>query len=233
VSRSAHAIPIGTPLVALALFLAAAECAHAGREETSWDHLPDIAAISFSAANVGFATDTARHFVLDRKAETFREVTDEEFGALFQGAVGPNAAQSLDPHAHPESKRLSTSSDHVVRVLDAHCGEGETKNELTIDGARMSSHVPDCTSISAAEIVGEHLWLGTREDGCYGEYPAHGIVVQRLAGGELVGKLDRKSGLTGDLVRVIRKDTHADSIWVATELGIDEVSKGLEVRRSF
>jgi hypothetical protein len=104
---------------------------------------------------------------------------------------------------------------------------------LWIDADPLKDQVDPCISVSCAEIVGNNLWLGTRYDGEYGEYPANGIVVQTLDNAQLVKKLSTAHGLTGDLIRVIRLDPFDNTIWVATNEGINVVSQDFRVLQTF
>ncbi|HNT98043.1 MAG TPA: hypothetical protein PKK31_07250 [Elusimicrobiales bacterium] len=129
---------------------------------------------------------------------------------------------------------LPVSDGTVLETGDAYCSEGQDqKHWLKRAGKPLKDQVRPCASISAAEIEGGALWLGTRRDGECGEWPADGIVVQSLGDGSLVRNISRKEGLSGDLVRAIRADPFAARVWAATHLGISELSADGEVLSSW
>jgi len=198
----------------LAAFMAvvSAPPCFAGREMEPWDTLPGITQIIFSPSVVGFIDKDGRRFIMEREGRSFHEVSTQTFaGLLKQKTV---------------RSRLETSDGRVLSTRDANCSaEGDNSpHTLLLDGAAIKDQCAPCSSIISAEIADESLWLGTRFDGEYGEYPAEGIVVQALDNGALKARLSTKNGLTGNLVRVIRLDPFTGSLWAGTNAGINEIS---------
>ena len=228
------------PGAILAVLLFFAVTSFAGREPEEWDDLPRVDSISFSVTAVGLATPDDRHFVLDRLSNSIQEVPADEFAKRFAGDAGIKAVVEVKRHDEDglqPTAILRTSSSKVVTTQDAYCDEGvDSKHALWIDGAPVTDHVEPCTSVSSAEIVGANLWLGTRSDGEYGEYPGEGIVVQSLDDGQVVKTLSTEQGLTegltGNLIRVIRLDPFGKTVWVATNEGINEVDQNFRIVRT-
>lgn len=227
---------LGTGLGAVCLcsvLLALPLVASGGRIPEEWDDLPQVDSISFSKALVGLTTASGEYFVLDRGTNKLRALDKNQFLQNLGGAIGPRAAEVRKETGIASLVALKTSSGQELTTQNAYCSEGEdSQHRLWLDGALVKDHVDPCLSISAAEIIGDQLWLGTRADGEYGDYPAEGVVVQSLGKGRLIRKLDTKQGLTGDLVRVIRLDPFSDTVWVASERGVNEITRGFQISRS-
>ncbi|HYK90378.1 MAG TPA: hypothetical protein VE398_16505 [Acidobacteriota bacterium] len=100
------------------------------------------------------------------------------------------------------------------------------------NGKPLKDFVEPCYSISAVEQIGSQLWLGTRSDGEYGDYPAEGIVIQSLDGERKIGQISSRDGLTGDLVRAIRRSPIDSLIWVATNQGVNAIASNLKIEKS-
>lgn len=174
-------------LAAAVLFLSAT-ASLAGREPEEWDDLPDVEAISFSANAVGLAMAGGEYYLVDRSTDRVRELSRQEFEQAFAGAVGSPVAEVKEETGIGSTVLLRTSGAREFTARDAYCSEGEDiQHALFMDGAVVKDQVGPCVSISCAEIVAGNLWLGTRYDGEYGEYPANGIVVQSLDGGHWSG----------------------------------------------
>jgi hypothetical protein len=183
----------------------------------------------FSSDAVGFVSADQRYFALDRASLRFEPVDARAFWERFPPArYQPAEAQTAGGVGGWVLLRASNGREFTT--TNAYCGEGEAiHHELKDRSQPISDHIAPCDSVSAVEIVGDQLWLGTRRDGEYGDYPAVGVVIQSLRSGSLVKTLGSEEGLAGNLVRVVRRDTHGGNVWVATERGFSEVDKRLEV----
>ncbi|KAF0127764.1 MAG: hypothetical protein FD189_310 [Elusimicrobia bacterium] len=213
----------------LILLLVAGPSAHAGREATDWDVLPDFNEINFTTASVGFADPGGVYFVFDREARAFSRVPEKEYRRLMPVSAGPARKAGADG-----AVLLQASDGTVLEAGDAYCSEGvDQKHWLKLGGEPLKDHVRPCVSVSAAEMTDGRLWLGTRGDGEYGERPASGIVVQSAADGSLIKTISDKEGLSGNLVRVIRADPFSRRVWSATHLGLSELSAAGEVLSSW
>lgn len=220
-------------LAAAWILLALSANAFAGRIPEEWDDLPQVDSISFSRTSVALTTASGQYFLLDRASNELRQLDQARFAQAWRKPPGPRAAEVEQETGVGSIVALNTSSGRVYRTKNAYCSEGEEmKHGLWLGDAPVADRVDPCVSISAAEIVDNQLWLGTRYDGEYGDFPANGIVVQALETGGRIAQLGTEQGLTGDLIRAIRSDPFRRTIWVTTERGINEVDRGFRVLRS-
>lgn len=198
-----------------ALCLFAPPC-FAGMEAELWDTLPALTQINFSSAAVEFGAADGRQFVLTRADRSFH-------GASQQVSSGQQAQAT--------AAGFITSDGRKVTTKDPNCSaEGDNSpHTLALDGLPIKDQCKPCSTISAAETTNDMLWLGTRFDGEYGASPAEGIVVQSLKDGVLVAKLSRENGLTGNLVRLIRKDPFTGNLWAVSNAGINEISPDAKI----
>ena len=217
-------------LFLLTVLLGLSNPGHAGREPEDWDTLPQMADISFSSTSVGFSSYAQKYFILERNSGKFQEVGKNSFSREFPESDKMKPAETIQEKGINSMVRLRASNGKEFKTENAYCSEGENgHHKLWRNDEMISDQVNPCASISAIEIVRDQLWLGTRYDGEYGDYPAQGIVIQSLGNGELIRALDSKNGLTGNLIRVIRLDPHRDHVWVATEKGLNEITPDLEI----
>jgi len=211
--------------LAAAAVLCLSGALHAGREPESWDVLPDINGIYFTPSKVGFTTPGGPWFIFDRKDRSFSTVGAEEYRAHMDGAKGGGVFVSDGWEGSGAAHALVVSDGTSLETSDAYCSEGlDQHHSLIVNGSTVTSRVAPCRSIASAETENGRLWLGTRRDGEYGEYPGEGIVVQALKDGSLVARLSQREGLSGDLVRAIKADPYAPRVWAATHLGVTELS---------
>ncbi|HVO30579.1 MAG TPA: hypothetical protein VMV18_07580, partial [bacterium] len=181
-------------LVVIASGLLLSGGASAGRLAEDWDSLPQAASLSFSQASIGLTTRGGERFVLERSSLAFSKVDEHTFLLLFPDLGAPAAVRSMA--GDNPVVTLNVSGDAKVTATDASCYEGDhTPHRLFLGGKPLKDHVNACSSVSAAEVVGSQLWLGTRADEEYGEYPAQGLVVQTLKGSQLVGAIGSEQGL--------------------------------------
>jgi hypothetical protein len=207
--------------------------AFGGRILEEWDDLPQVDSISFSKTLVGLTTASGEYFIYDRGTNKLRALDKNRFLQNLGSSVGPRVAEVKKETGIGSLVALKTSGGKELTTQNAYCSEGEDRQHgLWLEGAPVKDHVDPCQSISAAEIIDDQLWLGTRADGEYGDYPAEGVVVQSLDTGKLIKKLGTEQGLTGDLVRTIRVDSFNNTVWVATKRGINEITRGFRISRS-
>jgi hypothetical protein len=129
--------------------------------------------------------------------------------------------------------RLRTSGARVFTALDAYCSEGADDHHQLREGDQV---IPDgvqpCHSISSAEIVGDDLWLGTRIDGEGATLPADGVLVQPLEGAGPSRWIGKEQGLTGNLIRAIRRDPYRETTWVVSDRGFNEIDSSFNLKRT-
>jgi hypothetical protein len=208
--------------------------AFGGRIPEEWDDLPQVDSISFSKTLVGLTTASGENFIYVRNTNKLRTLDKNQFLQNLGGAVGPRVAEVRKETGIGSLVALKTSGGKELVTQNAYCSEGEDRQHgLWLDGVPVKDHVDPCQSISAAEIIDDQLWLGTRFDGEYGDYPAEGIVVQSLDTSKLIKKLGTEQGLTGNLVRTIRVDPFNKTVWVATERGLNEITRDFRISRSW
>jgi hypothetical protein len=206
-----------------------ATASRAGREPEAWDHLPQMVDIAFSSRSVGFVAADGRRFLLDRASLRFDPIGEAHFRSVFSDPA-PKPAETIEEKGVGSVDLLRASSGLVLRTRNAYCSEGEEVHHWLREGDRIiDDHVHPCISVSAIETAGDQLWLGTRLDAEYGDYPAEGIVILSLGTGSLIGTLGREDGLAGNLVRVIRGDPHDRNMWVATERGFSQIDRRLQI----
>jgi len=206
--------------------------AEAGREPEAWDALPQIETFAFGKTSIGLVARGKTYFLLDSKAGTFKEISEQEFKRQFSAPTSP-AAEVVNNTGVGSDVRLRTSGTRTFSTTNAYCSEGENMtHQLSLNGKSVKDFVRPCYSVSAVEEIGGQLWLGTRADGEYGDYPAEGIIVQSSDGKKKIGQISTKNGLTGDLVRTIRLSPVDSLIWVATNQGINAISKNLKIEKS-
>jgi len=203
--------------------------AFGGRPPEPWDHLPQTSELWVGETTIGIVTQDERALIVDRGGMTVELVTPAELASRRPRSFARAFGQI--PRRVAEQRRILTTSSGVEYQSDeAYCAEGAgILHALRKDGQIVPDPVDPCLSISALEIVGDRLWLGTRSDAEYGEYAGEGVYVVTLDEGQLVGKLDRSAGISGNLVRAIRLDPSDGSIWVARERGISQVTPDLKL----
>ncbi len=211
-----HIFAAGGLLVQMSVLCLFAPPCFAGMEAEWWDSLPALTQINFSSATVEFGAADGRQFVLTRADYS------------FHGALQP---VSTGQPAQATAAGFITSDGRKVTTKDPNCGaEGDNSpHTLALDGLPLKDQCKPCSTISAAETANDMLWLGTRFDGEYGASPAEGIVVQSLKDGALAAKLSRENGLTGNLVRLIRKDPFTGNLWAVSNAGINEISPAAKI----
>lgn len=217
----------------IAGFVALPVFCHAGRIPEPWDVLPKIVNMAFSEMHVGFISRDKSYFVLERTSRRWEHSRDwKKFSELFPTGQSPEPARTIEEKGIGSLVLLRASGNTTFKTKNAYCGEGAgIEHRLYRDGKEVSDHVDPCRSVSSLEKLGDLLFLGTRLDAEYGEYPAQGIVIQSIKDGKLAGRIGEKEGLSGNLVRVIRLDPRTGHLWVASHQGFNEISVDIQKSR--
>src|SRR6058998_819157 len=141
------------------LLLLSQTISYAGMEFEEWDPLPQMGNIIFSNTSVGFISrGDSRYFVLDRTTRAFTQLDKTSFLQMFPA---PFPKPPYEEVSGLDTLRASNGKEFDVR--NAYCAEGEDQpHQLLLDGKVFNDVVERCTSISAIEIIGNQLWLGTR-----------------------------------------------------------------------
>lgn len=106
------------------------------------------------------------------------------------------------------------------------CSEGvNDAHVLRYQQRRFPDVLKSCSTVTALEIIGPQLWLGTAEFSEWGDSKAEGIVVQALHKRQKIQSITAKSGLTGGVIRMLRHDPFSTTVWVATERGINQIDR--------
>lgn len=203
---------------------------YAGMEPSSWDYLPVINEINFTTSTVGFAALDGRRMVLDKETGAFSQISPSEYAGLMRGAKGGKAAWPEKNGAGDNVTLITSSAGVFLETVNEDCYHSKKSvHVLKYGGAVIKDQADPCDSISSAEIENGRLWLGTRGVSGYGESPGKGIAVQALSDGTHIGTISKQDGLTSNLVRVVKLDPYTGYLWVATQLGINQISPELEV----
>lgn len=217
-------------ILTLAIYSQAGQYAVANRGQELKNDIPYIRNILFSEKSIGFisrkrGTKKENYFILVRKAASLQSVSKDLFFKSFdyREDIIPTKAQKL-------FTILKASNGREYKTKNAYCAEFSHETHKLWEKERLlEDHVKPCHSISSVEIVGEQLWLGTRTDGEGKEYDADGIIIISLKDSKLLGKIDKETGLHGNLVRVIRLDPYSGKIWAATGVGLAVINKNHKV----
>lgn len=86
-----------------------------------------------------------------------------------------------------------TSLGFEFQTVGAYCGEGsEDYHSLLYRGKEMATYLPRCETISAIDVIGDHLWLGSYEQYEYGDGPGLGVRVISLKTKKLLAAFSPK-----------------------------------------
>ena len=189
------------------------------------DTLPQPGNIVFAKQQVGIISRDDRYFVLERKTDRLQQVDAETFARQFPNPWPPK------PHELLQTKEvLRSSSGHEFEQHPAYCDEGvHEANELRYRQRPFLTVLKPCTSVAMLEIIGRYLWLGTIRPGEGGDGRGEGLVVQLFEKKQKVNSLTAQSGLTGDRIRVVRDDPFTNTVWVATEWGLNQIDRHFHV----
>jgi hypothetical protein len=198
------------------------------------DVMPEVRYLVFAKDAVGFVSrpnsqlgrpEPVFRFVYDRRDARVAEVDTAQFRARFPGREPEeNPRQSHSGEQHERIGRAADGSEYRSKVK--YCGEGvEDERSLVVAGRSVRILARnECTSVSAVEIVGGQLWLGTAYSGESGYSEAEGIIVESAAGERELARIV----LTG-WVTQLRADTFSEDVWAATEFGIYRISRKFQV----
>jgi hypothetical protein len=133
----------------------------AGRGPEPWDSLPQIEMFVFREAELGLLSMDRRQFVFNTKSGEFSEISEEEFHRRFPDLRPTRAREVVKDTGIGSEVRLRTSDSLELTTWNAYCSEGENlTHRLSFNGKPLRDFVDRCNSISAAEQVGDQLWLG-------------------------------------------------------------------------
>jgi hypothetical protein len=189
------------------------------------DTLPQTENIVFSKRNVGIISKDGRYFVLDRKTETLQQVDAQAFSKQFPEPWPPKPYEKS-----PTNEVLRSSMGKEFELTPAYCDEGANDaHEIRYHQRPFPDVLKPCTSVAGLEVIGNHVWFGTIRAGEGGAGPGEGLVVQSLEKKQKVKSITAQSGLTGDRIRVVRDDPFTKTVWVATEWGLNQISRHFQV----
>ena len=82
---------------------------------------------------------------------------------------------------------------YEFQTVGAYCGEGsEDYPSLLYRGKEMATYLPRCETISALDVIGDHLWLGSYEQYEYGYGAGSGVRVISLKSKKLIAAFSPK-----------------------------------------
>lgn len=197
-----------------------------GIEFRETDTLPYVENILFSPSSVGIVSQDGRLFRLDRQTDAVRQLDTQAFAQQFPQPWPPKPSDP--PQDGP--KILRTTSGDEFEQSPGSCSEGvDESHTLRYQQRRFPDVLKPCSTVTALEIVGPQLWLGTAQFSEWGDGKAEGIVVQALHKRQKIQSITAKSGLTGGVIRMLRDDPFTKTVWVATERGINQIDRRFRV----
>jgi hypothetical protein len=201
------------------------------------DILPYARNIVFAEDAVGFVVrrqyatrEPETYFTLDRRSRSFKEVAPKQFKKRFPDTIPPSRYETNPRRNEPGQPAslifLRASNGTEFKTVDAYCGEGATghRNKLFKAGVRVPTDLDPCSNISALEIIGDRLWLGTYYWGEGSIGRAEGVVIRALDGSRLIKKVSLPAAVT-----VIRHDPYTDHVWVTTKRGVFEIGQDFKI----
>lgn len=184
------------------------------------DSLPQAENLLFSEHSVGIITNDRRYFVLGRHTQLLQQVSPQTFSQQFPEPWPPKPFEK-----HPSKEVFHSSAGQKFEQQPAYCGEGvQEAHSLRYLDRPFTDVLKPCTSVSALETVGNHLWLGTIQPSEGGPTPSEGVVVQSVDRKQKITTITTQAGLTGDQIRVLREDPFTKTVWVATEKGLNRIN---------
>jgi len=183
-------------------------------EFKSEDIFPELGAIHVAETEIGFvgllrASSDTIYLIVKRGGTQAKEVDAEEYGRRFPAQEYPiHRCLSCDPnHIHYSIQTRNNRKEYPIEPIALRWGNLEIPLKLKPG-----------SQISAAERVGDQVWVGTERCDSHYCYEAEGVVVQSLTGGEKI----RTIGVNGK-IRGIRSDPFDSSVWITADSGIFHV----------
>ena len=178
------------------------------------DIFPFFKDIIFSQTAIGFPASRhykqalkLDHFVLNRDTGAFLETDSQTFGQAF-----PDWQKQIE----------RTAQKHGFTTKDAYCAEGRSGHheKLIRNGKVIPVPIGLCSSISVLRVIGDQVWLGTLTKSEGARYAAEGVVVLSLEDGSRLKTVNLPGA-----VSTLRADPYSGNIWVATQRGIFEIDR--------
>jgi hypothetical protein len=195
------------------------------------DVLPVIGYVAFTRDAVGFVSrpngnlgKSVFWFSYERQQRRLAEVDAKEFQARFPGFVLREDPRSLQP-GDEWIGHAGKGTEYQTKIK--YCGEGieDDQRSLIVGGKAVRVLARNkCTSVSAVEIVGDQLWLGTAYSGEGGYSEAEGIIVESRRGERELARIPLKGW-----VAQLRADPFSDDLWAVTEYGIYRVGRDFKI----
>ncbi len=197
-----------------------------GIEFRETDTLPYVENILFSPSSVGIVSQDGRLFRVDRQTHAVQQLDAQTFARQFPQPWPPKPFDP--PHSAPTVLRATIGEQ--FEQTPGSCDEGiEEAHVLRYQQRRFPDVLKPCSTVTALEIIGLHLWLGTASVGEGGDGKAEGVVVQALQKQQKLQSITAKSGLTGGAIRMLRYDLFTETVWVATERGLNQIDRRFRV----
>ena len=197
-----------------------------GIEFRETDTLPHVENILFSPSSVGIVSQDGRLFRVDRQTHEVQQLDGPTFAQQFPQPWPPNPS---DP-ARSAPTILRATNGEEFEQTPGYCDEGvEEAHVLRHQQRRFPDVLKPCSTVTALEVIGSQLWLGTASFGEWGDGKAEGVVVQALRKRQKVQSITAKSGLTGGTIRMLRDDPFSKTVWVATERGLNQIDRSFHV----
>lgn len=190
------------------------------------DTLPYVENILFSPSSVGVVSQDGRLFRLDRQTHDVQQLDGPTLAQQFPQPWPPKPSDP--PRSAPTILRATNGEE--FEQTPGYCDEGvEEAHVLQFQQHRFPDVLKPCSTVTALEIIGSQLWLGTATFGEGGNGKAEGVVVQALQKRQKVQSITAKSGLTGGAIRMLRDDPFTKTVWVATERGLNQIDRSFHV----
>lgn len=197
-----------------------------GIEFRDTDTLPYVENILFSPSSLGIVSQDGRLFRVDRQSHAVHQLDVQTFAQQFPKPWPPKPSDP--PRAEPTILRATSGEE--FEQAPGSCDEGiDSPHVLRYQQRRFPDVLKPCSTVTALEIIGSQLWLGTASFGEGGDGKAEGIVVQSRDKRQKLQSITAQSGLTGGTIRMLRQDPSSKTVWVATERGINQIDRRFRV----
>jgi hypothetical protein len=193
-----------------------------------WDVLPLMRLVRFEPDRVLLGTAEGKCLALLRASRRLVPVRCNT-GILFQNTKWHKPPRGLVPEFRDAVAYFDSNGERWTSS-PGNCGEGTHHTPLLWHERKaFRARIEPCHGVSAVEVRDRKVFLGTLHDGTYGPGEGEGLLVQDLETEALLGRLRKKDGLSGDLVRWIRFDPFSDSIWVFSHRGYNRIDEDLHI----
>jgi len=187
--------------------------------------------VRFEPQRVLLGTAEGRCLALHRGSRGLRPVKCNT-RKLFRYAERPLPPDGLIPEDRSGVVFLDSEGTRWT-AASSYCSEGAHRTGLLWRKRQpFPTAIDPCNSVSAVEVHGGRVFLGTCHPGELGTYQGEGLVVQDAETGEVLGRLAEKDGLSGDLIAQIRVDPLTDTLWVFSQWGYNRIDDELRILES-